>query len=883
MAQTRHKSALEKLPAETLQAIMIAIADAASLPALLLSSITIYQAFKSAETTIVNKLLLNEFGQDALPHAIAEFQSSGLKIKTRKDLKKFADEHYSKEGPFVQINTLYPAVCISKRKFVVKYFTTKFIESALGHRPPSHLPVSLAESARFERSFYLFEVYCNLFRNYESRDDNPYTKMDTREPMDSDQRAQYEHDLFLGNFSPWERNQIAFEEVSHHDLEFGAHPDQHGSMFFGCMPPRFDTEQILSRGLADIYEIATATTYAQQRHALMRVCQPRQGVPNNHLSSLLSIKLNCKNTIYQDDADFLLHPYFSDPDPGPEQVWRWANELYDARENGLTLGGGSPDHREWAYVMWDYARLEKWGMFDPIPPPPAPLTLSPEEYQYQLEVLEEMGKKRLLLARRDQKKWERKYQIIRAGGTGWWSFEDESKVVWERGSPLDDEVKRRECGKEMREQVKGKDGLRQCRSHLRTIGYPIPFPKTIGYPFSSSRNSVHLLALLIRQAYQTVDIHIQKTLNIAVLDCDIPVPNVYAERGQYSDIFAALLRDAAATSQELSQLSLKFKQYDTVRGDLPSRSDLNDLDAIIITGSASSAYDNELWIKSLADFCRVLYNSYLNIKIFGSCFGHQILCHALFSATGKNVVGRNPKGWELGVQPINISPSFLRQFGPVTSNPENSHQLRLQFVHADHVTMSAFPEGFYSIGSSSHCAFQGVWQKGRVLTYQGHAEFDRFVNSETLKVFGKPTWEKAFLAEALTMVDQEDDAIWAATVMLKFFLEDTVEDMEDMEDMPIDRSVNVGEDNGIVLQVYSITPTPVPNTKTSNKAFSDLLVHSVAAAYLLPDFVARFELGVEVILAPEEVTEAPDAAFEVAVAWTLGHDTGFTNARHDDS
>jgi hypothetical protein len=57
-----------------------------------------------------------------------------------------------------------------------------------------------------------------------------------------------------------------------------------------------------------------------------------------------------------------------------------------------------------------------------------------------------------------------------------------------------------------------------------------------------------------------------------------------------------------------------------------------------------------------------------------------------------------------------------------------------------------------------------------VLTYQGHAEFDRFVNSETLKVFGKPIWEESFLENALEMVDRDDDAIWAAGVMLKFFL-----------------------------------------------------------------------------------------------------------------
>lgn len=75
-----------------------------------------------------------------------------------------------------------------------------------------------------------------------------------------------------------------------------------------------------------------------------------------------------------------------------------------------------------------------------------------------------------------------------------------------------------------------------------------------------------------------------------------------------------------------------------------------------------------------------------------------------------------------------------------------------------------------SIGRSEHCALQGIWKRGRVLTYQGHAEFDEFVNGETVKVFGK-YWEEEFLQQALRNVENgEDDALWAAGVMLRFFL-----------------------------------------------------------------------------------------------------------------
>ncbi|TVY14058.1 putative glutamine amidotransferase-like protein [Lachnellula arida] len=298
-------------------------------------------------------------------------------------------------------------------------------------------------------------------------------------------------------------------------------------------------------------------------------------------------------------------------------------------------------------------------------------------------------------------------------------------------------------------------------------------------------------------------------LRIAILDCDTPVPNVYSERGLYSDIFAALLRDAASTSPELSELKLEFSKYDSVLGQFPSLEEFPTLNGVIITGSgmfiysrapkaktwimeqsrksektkpvlnistAASAYDDAPWITSLTDFCRRIYTSYPSIKIFGSCFGHQLLCHVLFSPPGKNVVCRDPKGWELGVHPTTLSSAFISNFGPVTSNPLHADQLRLQFVHADHVDLPGLSEGFHSIGSSQHCSLQGVWKKGRVLTYQGHAEFDGFVNGETVKVFGKAVWDQTFMEESLKAVDGEDDSIWAAQVMLRFFMEEETEE-----------------------------------------------------------------------------------------------------------
>ncbi len=74
-------------------------------------------------------------------------------------------------------------------------------------------------------------------------------------------------------------------------------------------------------------------------------------------------------------------------------------------------------------------------------------------------------------------------------------------------------------------------------------------------------------------------------LNLAVLDCDIPVPNVIAELGLYSDIFETLLREAASTLPRGPKLKLGFSNYDCVKGELPSYEELKNIDGLIITGA----------------------------------------------------------------------------------------------------------------------------------------------------------------------------------------------------------------------------------------------------------------------------------------------------------
>lgn len=257
------------------------------------------------------------------------------------------------------------------------------------------------------------------------------------------------------------------------------------------------------------------------------------------------------------------------------------------------------------------------------------------------------------------------------------------------------------------------------------------------------------------------------TLRIAMLNADVPVPNVAARASTYGAIFHNLLAEAAR--RIVPGLKVESADYDVLQGEYPAST--AEFDAIIVTGSRSSAYWDEPWIHKLDAYLKTTYQTLPHVKIFGSCFGHQLVCQSLLGEAGCTVE-KSPAGWELGVHEIALADEFRSAFPfPGKSTAAKPETLRLQFVHADHVTMptGGLPAGWVSLGETEKCSFQGVFRAGRVLTYQGHFEFDRFVNTETLKVFGAE-WEPGFYQRAMELIDADDDAGVAAEMVLRFLM-----------------------------------------------------------------------------------------------------------------
>jgi GMP synthase-like glutamine amidotransferase len=263
-----------------------------------------------------------------------------------------------------------------------------------------------------------------------------------------------------------------------------------------------------------------------------------------------------------------------------------------------------------------------------------------------------------------------------------------------------------------------------------------------------------------------------------MLNADTPVPVVHDKLAPtYGRIFHDLLSSAAKTlnSTTSEPINITSTELDVVKNEYPAS--LDEFNAIIISGSANSAYDDLPWIRKLGRWVKEVYEREPRIKIFGSCFGHQLVCHALLADYGVKV-DKDPKGWELGVKDITLHEKFRNTFWKESKSlTEAAEVMRLQFLHHDHVVipeMEALPSSWMAVGSTKHCAVQGVYEPGRVLTFQGHFEFDRFVNSETIKFFF-PTWQPKVLEETLEAIDADDDSIAAAQMVLRFFAEKSMD------------------------------------------------------------------------------------------------------------
>ncbi|MEO0987876.1 MAG: hypothetical protein AAFY20_20395 [Cyanobacteria bacterium J06639_14] len=199
-------------------------------------------------------------------------------------------------------------------------------------------------------------------------------------------------------------------------------------------------------------------------------------------------------------------------------------------------------------------------------------------------------------------------------------------------------------------------------------------------------------------------------------------------------------------------------KYEPRKDHYPSDADLADLDGIVISGSASGAYDQDEWVLRLLAVLRDYHQR--QIRLSGFSFAPQIVAQAI---GGK--VERNPPGTELSVVTINLSDEAKAYLGTDRTS------YAIQVHHNDGITQ--LPPEAVSLGTSGVTEYLGWMLGNHILVFSGHPEYSRdpWILERMLLVERRDRLVPAQLIDfGLRELWQPTDYVWQTQQQLRFFL-----------------------------------------------------------------------------------------------------------------
>ncbi|RUP39402.1 class I glutamine amidotransferase-like protein [Jimgerdemannia flammicorona] len=253
-----------------------------------------------------------------------------------------------------------------------------------------------------------------------------------------------------------------------------------------------------------------------------------------------------------------------------------------------------------------------------------------------------------------------------------------------------------------------------------------------------------------------------RVLRLALLVAGTPPPAVVAKYGDYPFLYRRILRKGLQAHHEDAALELSLRDYDVVhRQEYPTDAELmaGEIDGIVITGSAASAYEDKEWVWRLVAFTKRVYEEFPRVKMLGICFGHQIVGMA-----AGGTVEKNAKGWEFGFTETKLTPMGQKVFGT------DKEFINIQEVHQDHVP--SLPPNFHLLATTApHTPVQATLSaNGQVLTVQGHPEFPAGFVEELLRIrMAKGIVTEELFSQSLRTLYREGvDDVWIAGKMIEF-------------------------------------------------------------------------------------------------------------------
>ena len=231
---------LERLPEELHQMILSTLTDAHSLKSAILSSRSLHKSFRAAEQQVCYNFLSAAAGinRDLIHEAISTRVSANI-TGSGEDVRDFV-RGYTNKRPLVPnfASTISLVAPLKQLQISIDFFTEGFLNHTLNFQdiygsgdklredlsfsPPSHL-----ERRRIRRSFYLFEIYRNIF----GHPSNPFVRSTDMENWE------YSPAEFFSNFAPWELERLAC--INDYFMEKMANG------MFTCLLPSINTPALL--------------------------------------------------------------------------------------------------------------------------------------------------------------------------------------------------------------------------------------------------------------------------------------------------------------------------------------------------------------------------------------------------------------------------------------------------------------------------------------------------------------------------------------------------------------------------------------------------------------------------------------------------------------
>ena len=219
------------------------------------------------------------------------------------------------------------------------------------------------------------------------------------------------------------------------------------------------------------------------------------------------------------------------------------------------------------------------------------------------------------------------------------------------------------------------------------------------------------------------------------------------EAGVAVDVIGAFQRENSDEDQ--------WTPIHAVTGVLPTFDELATYDGLCITGSHHSVNQDSDWIRNLEVRLRELrehLESHDRPRIFGICFGHQLLAKSFGGCVGRMTNAR----FIWGSERVDLTGDITKQSYFTRNFPMDRTYFKIMQSHEECVM--SVPTGGLVAGSSASCENEVIKYGPKILSFQGHPEvyIDYMKERAMPRIVQKGVLTDDQLAEAMKTLDTAD-------------------------------------------------------------------------------------------------------------------------------